>query len=283
MRYDRPEAKRLARFAMRGAYPHPMLVTLVYVLLTGVLSNVIMYFVSNPFTTAYWYLLDGNYEAEVIFRTLFTAQRVGVYLLIELLLSLYMWVMGFGYASYALRLARREGPGYRNLLDGFACLGRALLVNLLISIFTFLWGLLAMVPYIVVAIIAAVSGSGLLMGLAWVLALAGVVFAVAVSYRYRLAVYFLLDNPEMGVLESITRSKETMRGNKWALFVQDLSFLGWAILSVFTLGILSLWVAPYSWASEANFYHWAVYGSFPAPGPRPDGGYRSSYDGGPEI
>lgn len=43
----------------------------------------------------------------------------------------------------------------------------------------------------------------------------------------------------------------------------DLSFLGWEILSVLTLGILGLWVSPYIAASEANFYHWAVHGVFP--------------------
>ena len=34
---------------MRGAYPHPMLVTLVYVLLTGILGSIVMNFVAEPF------------------------------------------------------------------------------------------------------------------------------------------------------------------------------------------------------------------------------------------
>ena len=42
MGFNRPEAKYRARLAMRGAYPHPMLVTLVYILLTGVLTYAIM-------------------------------------------------------------------------------------------------------------------------------------------------------------------------------------------------------------------------------------------------
>lgn len=59
MYFNRPEAKYRARLAMRGAYPHPMLVTLVYILLTGVLTYAIMYFVTNPFSLAYLYLVDG--------------------------------------------------------------------------------------------------------------------------------------------------------------------------------------------------------------------------------
>lgn len=47
------------------------------------------------------------------------------------------------------------------------------------------------------------------------------------SYRYRLAYYLLLDDPDMGSLEAISRSKQAMRGWKGSLFVLDLSFLGW--------------------------------------------------------
>ncbi|MBQ7465292.1 MAG: DUF975 family protein, partial [Oscillospiraceae bacterium] len=34
-------------------------------------------------------------------------------------------------------------------------------------------------------------------------------------------------------------------GYKWQLFVVDLSFLGWLILSACTAGILLIWVEPY--------------------------------------
>ena len=62
-----------------------------------------------------------------------------------------------------------------------------------------------------------------------------------------------------------------------ALFVQDLSFLGWLLLTPFTLGILSLWIGPYMGAAEANFYSWVVYGSFPER-PQPSG-WSGPYSG----
>ena len=49
MGYNRPEAKALAKQAMRTTYPHPMLVTLVYVLLASVLTNMVSKLVTNPF------------------------------------------------------------------------------------------------------------------------------------------------------------------------------------------------------------------------------------------
>lgn len=269
MGYNRVESKRLARQAMRGVSPHPMLVTLVYVLLTGVLTYAIMYFVSNPFNMAYLYLLDGVYAPEQIYQAVFTPGRVGLFVLMEILLCLYQWVMAFGYASYALRLARGEGPGFRNLLDGFAVLGRAILVSLLVGLFTFLWSLLGMIPYVILVVAGSLLGSFFPVVLGIIVL---VVWVVAVSYRYRLSLYFALDNPQMGALETLRQSKLAMQGCKWTLFVQDLSFLGWEILSVFTLGILSLWVIPYVNAADANFYDWVVHGSFTAPG-----GYERQY------
>ena len=283
MGFNRPEAKYRARLAMRGAYPHPMLVTLVYVLLTGVLTYAIMYFVSNPFSLAYWYLLDGA-DIQDVYRYIFTPQRVCVYLLMELLITLYTWVMQFGYTAYALGLARRTGPSCRTLLEGFAHLGKALLVSFLISLFAGLWSLLFILPGMVVYVIGVAAELGGVVLLGGLLLICGSVLTVAVTYRYRLAVYFLLDHPDMGALAAISASKQAMRGHKGELFVMDLSFLGWTLLSVFTLGILSLWLGPYIGATESNFYHWVVYGSFPNDEPGCQGSsYQSPYNNKPQF
>ena len=45
-----------------------------------------------------------------------------------------------------------------------------------------------------------------------------------------------------------------MKGHKWEYFVLGLSFLGWMILGVFTLGILYFWLIPYMQVTCANFY-----------------------------
>ena len=234
MGFNRPEAKRLAKAAMRNTNPNPMLVTLVFVLLTTGVSYLVGLVLTNPIYdalyTAYLYLLDGAYDPMFIFKSLLSPGMVAVYMLVSLLLNVYFWVMNFGYASYALRMARGEQPGYRRLFDGFAALGRAILVSLLTSIFLSLWGLLFMVPYMVVMILAALLGSMGLMMLAILLLIGGMVMMVIFSYRYRLATYFLLDHPEMGALESITQSKQAMKGWKGELFILDWSFFGWLLL-----------------------------------------------------
>lgn len=220
--------------------------------------------------------------------------------MIQLLITVYQWIMSFGYTSYVLRMARNEQPNCWNLLDGFRTIGRAFLVYLLIYIFTTLWSLLFLVPAFIVMLVSALGGP-MLMFLALLLVIAGAILSVIVTYRYRLAVYFLLDNPEMGALAAITESKRAMMGWKGELFIQDLSFLGWWLLlslasllafslgSIFGLGvggllsfltvkIASLWFSPYIWGTEANFYDWVVHGRYSyRDNSGPDAGYQSPY------
>ena len=300
MGYNRPEAKALAKQAMRITYPHPMLVTLVYLLLTSVLTSLVSSLVTDPFTTFYYYVWDGVYAVEDLIRVLLTPRNVASFLVIQLLITVYQWIMSFGYTSYVLRMARNEQPNYWNLLDGFRTIGRAFLVYLLIYIFTTLWSLLFLVPAFIVMLVSALGGP-MLMFLALLLVIAAAILSVIVTYRYRLAVYFLLDNPEMGALAAITESKRAMMGWKGELFIQDLSFLGWWLLlslasllafslgSIFGLGvggllsfltvkIASLWFNPYIWGTEANFYDWVVHSRYSyRDNSGPDAGYQSPY------
>ena len=50
-------------------------------------------------------------------------------------------------------------------------------------------------------------------------------------------------------------SKQMTSGFKWSLFVLELSFIGWAILAVCTLGLLDLFfVTPYLTLALAGAY-----------------------------
>ena len=59
----------------------------------------------------------------------------------------------------------------------------------------------------------------------------------------------------MGNFDTIKKSKELMKGHKWEFFLLNLSFIGWIILGVFTLGILYLWLIPYMSVTMCNFYN----------------------------
>ena len=46
-----------------------------------------------------------------------------------------------------------------------------------------------------------------------------------------------------------------MNGHKMDYFILNLSFFGWAILGIFTFGLLYLWLIPYMQVTFANFYN----------------------------
>ena len=66
--------------------------------------------------------------------------------------------------------------------------------------------------------------------------------------------FILRDNPEMKNNEAIELSMKMMNGHKVDLFWLYLTFIGWGILCVLTLGIGYFWLAPYVQASMVQFY-----------------------------
>lgn len=100
------------------------------------------------------------------------------------------------------------------------------------DLYTFLWSLLLIIPGIIK------------------------------SYEYRMIPYLLAEDPQMTKEQAFAESRRMMRGQKWRAFVLDLSFLGWNILSVLTLGILGIfYVQPYMDATHAALYEMLRYGT----------------------
>jgi uncharacterized membrane protein len=132
--------------------------------------------------------------------------------------------LALGYYGYFLHKARGEAASFGSLFDGFDNFGKAFLLFLFQGIFICLWSFLLIIPGIVK------------------------------SFSYSMAYFILKDNPNMSALDAITASRKMMNGYKGKLFCLYLSFIGWALLCVLTLGIAYLWLSPYVTLSVANFY-----------------------------
>ena len=86
----------------------------------------------------------------------------------------------------------------------------------------------------------------------WSLTIAGIVIK---RYSYYLVPYIAAENPDMTAREAITLSRKMMQGHKWQCFVFEMSFLGWDLLGVLTMGIFSiLYTNPYKVASFTRYY-----------------------------
>ena len=78
---------------------------------------------------------------------------------------------------------------------------------------------------------------------------------IIVSYGLDMVPYILADNPGIGIMDAIKASWNMTKGYKGKLFVLDLSFIGWILLDVLTLGILGIfYVTPYMASTHAAYY-----------------------------
>ena len=71
---------------------------------------------------------------------------------------------------------------------------------------------------------------------------------------YSFCNYILVDNDDMNVMEILAESKRLTDGYKGDIFLFILSFVGWYLLSIFTFGIVFIYVIPYSSVSYAMYY-----------------------------
>ncbi len=132
--------------------------------------------------------------------------------------------MTLGLIIFSLALVRNQNPKLEQLFDGFARFSTALVAQVLVMVYVLLWALLLIVPGIVAAL------------------------------SYAMTFYILADNESMGAKEAMARSKKMMMGNKWKFFCLGLRFIGWALLSILTLGIGFLWFIPYLQITTTKFY-----------------------------
>lgn len=87
----------------------------------------------------------------------------------------------------------------------------------------------------------------------WTLLL--IVPGVIKAFAYAMTPFVLADHPELSASEAIAESERLMRGHKFDLFYLYLSFLGWAILAIFTMGIGFFWLEPYFMGAMIGFYN----------------------------
>ena len=74
------------------------------------------------------------------------------------------------------------------------------------------------------------------------------------SYEYFMVPYILSENPGISTERAFEISGRTTKGEKWKIFLFELSFLGWILLGLLTCGIGVYFLEPYYYASFAELY-----------------------------
>lgn len=78
----------------------------------------------------------------------------------------------------------------------------------------------------------------------------GIIYSYSTYFAYEL----MSDNPNLSPMEALRLSRKMCRGHRTELFELDLSFIGWGLLIVITLGFASIYVDPYMYTVKALYY-----------------------------
>ena len=138
------------------------------------------------------------------------------------------WIFYFvevGLASFMVKFINDEKIEFNDIFKYSSDFWRCLGAGLLQALFVVLWSLLLIVP--------------------------GIIKLIA----YSLVPYLLADPryKDMKLTDVLKKSEEMMYGHKWDLVVMGLSFFGWHLLAILTLGILEIWLIPYQQTATSKF------------------------------
>ncbi len=213
--------KRRAKQALSGHWGSAVLVTFVAELLGGIGGG------GGSTSTE----IDSESLRILIEEFPWMRDAINIFLTLApflLMYGLFIFIIGgmvmLGYRQYCVKLCLGVDASVGELFVHKNQLVKAVALNLVMGLMIALWTLLFVIPGIVA------------------------------TYRYAMAPYIMAENPDIGIMEAIEESKQMMNGHKMDLFWLHLSFLGWAFLCVFTLGIGALWLNPYMNVTEAEFY-----------------------------
>ena len=138
--------------------------------------------------------------------------------------SLLCLPLEWGYSVYFLYLIRKEDIRYERLFEGYKDFIRTFLMEFLYCLAIIIGMCLLIVPGIILSI-------GLIM-----------------------APYILKDDPQISAMDALMKSWQITKGHKMKLFWLGLSFIGWIILGLMTLGIGFFLIAPYIDTTFAHYY-----------------------------
>jgi len=140
-------------------------------------------------------------------------------------------IVTVGLNGWLLRFWRGENLSFKELFACFRIYKPSLKTMLVRDIYLILWNLLPVV-------------------------------GIIKSYAYAMVPYIIYENPNLTPNQAVALSEKLTRGYKWKLFVMELSFFWWDMLSAVTFGIVGLlYVNPYKCLSFAGVYEqlkWAA-------------------------
>lgn len=225
---DIKKIKSKARKRLNGKYSHPVIAVLIYILMQ-IMCYATAAFIKEP--------------------------PMAIFLSLIVTSLFYM-----GLLQIMIKIARNKKTTFNELFqrtDAFFRCAAITIVFLAINV------LFAILEYTAVnsLVIFITYQTDLNITLSSFMIVVGLVLSIAIAIFWLVLVlclsqsYFILyDHEDMPLGDIFRLSMDMMDGHKIDYILLCLSFIGWYILGIFTLGIIWLWIIPYMNVSMVNFY-----------------------------
>ena len=251
------DLRREARNSLRGRWGLAVGTFLIGGIITCI-PNIISSFMNNTVGT-----INSN---TVILITCITA------IIFSIIRALLEVVIEYGRCHFSLNIAEDKNADVVDIFSGFKNILKLLLVWIITGIgFNIL--LLPVYALIIISALYFAYGSisyfnggygsiapdilsgafgfiGILIILSIITTIACIILDAFMSQTY----YILKENHSESIINCIKNSFKMMKGHIWNYIILNLSFIGWGVLCIFTLGIGLLWLTPYTQITKAKFY-----------------------------
>ncbi|MBQ6441421.1 MAG: DUF975 family protein [Lachnospiraceae bacterium] len=226
------EIKRIARAQLSGQYRLPVLAELLVALLPALVLLPFSYLLTNTASLVQNIIYDLAY-------------------LIVLILTA---VLGAGRMYLQLNLARRKPFALSDLLRCFKVRPDTYILAFLLYVVYALPYLAARIGFGILSIyVPAFQGAPWPL-ISFLIKLLLLIATIAILLRYAMVFPLLLDQPDQKIRAAFQESRRLMDGQCKRFLLLLLSFLGYALLGLMSLGVGFLWINPYLVQSVIVFY-----------------------------
>lgn len=186
---------------------------------------------------------------------------LGLFLLFYVLMLAYIYVivpvLTYSFYRCAPMFADKNMTlSAKEFWKGFKFFGRGLGLFWWNALWLFLWELAGIGIGAVIGFVLGLATNASVAGLFIPVIVFG--FVIWKSYSYSMAFFIAVDYPNIPVTQTLNASKVVTEDSKFYLFCFDLSFIGWYLLCILSLGIGMLWLAPYYVTSKYNLFRTMV-------------------------
>ena len=215
--WDRPTLKHRAKLVLSKSYWHSFLVSLVTIIVPSVVYFIVIFFFMFLAVPLSRYSYGHYSTVTFVYLLVYMAATIGFFFL--------TYVLFAGKNLYYINCSRGDiqfNYAFLPLTSGkFLKVGGTML---LMSIRIFLWSLLFFIPGIIKA------------------------------YQYCMVPYIVAENPDISISEAIAISTAMTQGEKFNIFILNMSFMGWYIAASFLPFIGTLFLLPYIEATFVELY-----------------------------